>query len=113
MIFSRFDPSSGLYDYYDAPSSVHGLADDLPVPELGPGTPLGVPSVEVGRSLPNDGRHIGRGERAQGVVMPQGNSSALGDWNPMTWHPATITLAALGIALGFDYLRGHRWRRVR
>lgn len=67
VIYSRWDPSSGLYDYFESPERP-GLNDDLAVPPMPAPTDLGVPSTECGRSLPSGATHVGTGEFAEGLM---------------------------------------------
>lgn len=69
MIYSRWDPSSGRYDYFETPEAL-GRNDDLPVPRLPAGGAIGVASVAAGRPLPGDATPIGSGERALGSIVP-------------------------------------------
>ena len=69
MIYSRWDPSSGDYDYFEAPERP-GINDDLPIPDLPTGTDIGVPSVECGRPLPPGASHVGTGDAAVGLITP-------------------------------------------
>lgn len=83
MIYSRWSPTDGQYDYYEAPM-LQGLNDDLPEPRLPAPTELGVPSVECGRPMPAGARHTGRGELPKGLIT----------------HPAGIELfGALGLTI--------------
>ena len=72
MVYSRWDPTTGLYGYYEA-SDTAGLNDDLPTPKMPAPTRIGVPSVEAGRPLPEDAVLVGRGEGAQGSITPPEN----------------------------------------
>lgn len=79
MIFSRWNPHAGGYDYFDSPGG-EALNDDLAVPSLPPATKLGVPSTSCGRPIPAGASHVGSGELAVGLVAtPSDGSSALGD----------------------------------
>jgi hypothetical protein len=98
VLYSRWDPTSGVYDYFEAEATV-GLNDDLPVPALPAGTAIGVPSVLCGRPLPDDAVAVGEGELARGSIIPSMSSGdpigaiiARGGW---------FVPAALGAALGF------------
>lgn len=75
MRLSRWDPSTGIYDVYEAPHEMAAINDDLPIPEMPPrargvARELGVPSVECGRPLPPGAVHIGRSEFPLGHVTP-------------------------------------------
>jgi len=67
IIWSRWDPSAGLYDYFETEDRP-GINDDLPVPRLPAATELGVPSTEAGRALPSGAVHIGSGEFLVGLA---------------------------------------------
>ena len=69
MIYSRWRPDTGGYDYFETPER-YGLADDLPVPPLHGGHPIGIPSLECGRPIPPGARPIGSGRTAKGVIAP-------------------------------------------
>ena len=69
MIYSRWRPGSGGYDYF-ATSEQYGLGDDLPVPPLGIGSQVGVASTSVGRPIPRGARRAGSGPLARGVIAP-------------------------------------------
>jgi hypothetical protein len=72
MIFSRWRPDTGGYDYFDSPSTRYGLGDDLPVPRLPKVHALGACSTDVGRAIPSDAVAIGSGPIARGMVAPMG-----------------------------------------
>lgn len=68
MIYSCFDPGSGLYDYYETDEN-KPLNADLPVPKLGAvDNPIGIPAINAGRPVPPTARKIGRGWHARGMV---------------------------------------------
>lgn len=70
MIYSRWKPDTGGFDYFEA-SERYGMGDDLPVPKLSGGSSIGVTSIGAGR-LPKKGelRFIGSGQVARGSIMP-------------------------------------------
>lgn len=68
--YSRFDPVSGLYDYFESSEQLAAINDDLPVPAMPEATEIGVPSVECGRPMVDGATHVGRGELAKGHVAP-------------------------------------------
>ncbi len=72
MIFSRWRPDTGGYDYFDSPSTRFGLGDDLPVPRLPKVHALGACSTDIGRALPIDAQKVGSGPIARGMVAPMG-----------------------------------------
>jgi hypothetical protein len=69
MIYSRWRPDVGGYDYFEDARTLN-LNDDLDTPSLPRGTPLGVPSIECGRPIPADAVHAGEGDVVIGVVSP-------------------------------------------
>ena len=69
VIYSRWDPSSGLYEYFEAPQRP-GMNDDLPIPALPRSTEIGVPSTECGRPMPSGARAAGSGEMPVGLITP-------------------------------------------
>lgn len=77
MIYSKWQPDTGRYDYYES-NERHPLGEDLPTPRLPMGTAIGVPSTEAGRALPLHARRVGSGAEARGVVTPMNRSGTLG-----------------------------------
>jgi hypothetical protein len=69
MIYSRWRPDVGGYDYFDD-GVPHNINDDLPTPELAGATEIGAPSVESGRPIPPNAVYLASGEWAIGVVAP-------------------------------------------
>lgn len=68
MIYSRWRPDRGGYDYFES-SERYGLGDDLPTPRLRPGK-IGVASTSAGRPIPSGARYVGSGALARGVIAP-------------------------------------------
>lgn len=103
MIYSRWDPATGNYDYYEALDRI-GLNDDLPIPALPLATKLGVPSVECGRPLPRGARHIGSGESARGSIVPPASvqlaASLTGTLAPWLGNPWVMLTAGLVVGAG-------------
>lgn len=108
VTYSRWDPSSGQYDYFEADARP-GLNDDLPVPRLPKATELGVPSVECGRPLPPGAAHVGSGERPVGLITPPAEVTRIAGAEAATASTWFIVLAALGAGATGGYLLG-RWR---
>jgi len=80
VIYSRWRPDTGGYDYFQS-AERRGLGDDLPVPKLYGGTAIGVASTDIGRPAPGALRPAGSGPVAKGSILPlsrQGLSSI--DW---------------------------------
>ncbi len=107
MIFSRFRPDTGGYDYFDSPSTRFGLGDDLPVPRLPQTHALGVCSTDIGRALPLDARPIGSGPIARGMIAPM-DRSARGIAGFDLSSPATKATLAVIAALGLGFLIGRK-----
>ena len=106
MIFSRWRPDTGGYDYLDSPSTRYGLGDDLPVPRLTNTTNLGVASTDIGRPIPSDAKLVGSGPLARGMVAPMNKSGLMGlglDWST---SPVMKFGAAVLAGLGLGFLIG-------
>ena len=102
MIFSRWRPDTGGYDYFDSPSTRYGLGDDLPVPRLPKTSPLGTASTDIGRAIPVDGKVIGSGPLARGMVAPMDRSGLRGLGLALSDSSVKFGVAILvGIGLGF------------
>lgn len=101
MIYSRWRPDTGGYDYF-ASAERRGLGDDLPVPKLPAGTAIGVASTDIGRPPPPGMKHVGSGPVARGSVMPMSRAglSGVGPFGPLSMLPWWVTTAAIGIAAG-------------
>lgn len=69
MIYSRWRPDTGGYDYFES-SERYALADDLPTPSIGGESPIGISSLSCGRKIPSGARNVGSGAFAQGVIAP-------------------------------------------
>lgn len=114
MIYSRWDPATGAYDYYESADRI-GLNDDLPIPKMPAPTKLGVPSVECGRPLPRGARHIGSGENARGSIVPPATvqlaaslTGTLGPWLGNPWVMLTAGLLVGASAAHYYYSRRGR-----
>ena len=78
MIYSCFDPLSGMYRYYQDAKQVATNAD-LPVPRLSSmAGKIGVPAMDAGRPLPPDARPTGEGWHAKGMIVMCGRPSGGG-----------------------------------
>jgi hypothetical protein len=109
MIFSRWRPDTGGYDYFDSPSTRYGLGDDLPVPRLPATSPLGVASTDIGRAIPVDGKLIGSGPIARGMVAPMNRSGLKG--LGLDTSSASFQLGAAVVIAGvIGFLLG-KWKR--
>lgn len=70
MIYSKWRPTDGKYDYFESRGEI-GLGDDMPLPPAPLGrSPIGVASVTLGRRPNGLRRHVGTGELPIGSVMP-------------------------------------------
>ncbi len=101
MIFSRWRPDTGGYDYFDSPSTRYGLGDDLPVPRLAQPSAIGVPSTDIGRALPADAKLIGSGPLPRGMIAPMDRSGLSG---VVDFSSAGVQLGiavAAGVGLGY------------
>lgn len=93
MIYSCFEPKSGLYDYFETADRIP-INADLPIPKLPQGVSgIGVPAIEAGRPMPFNARHVGQGWHARGMLINCGRT-------PMGDADATVaTVAPLTVAL--------------
>lgn len=72
MMYSCFNQSTGLYEYFQD-DSTRPINGDLPIPKLPASTGrIGVPSIEAGRPLPGGAKKIGKGWHARGMVVQCG-----------------------------------------
>lgn len=107
MIYSRWRPDRGGYDYFES-SERRGLGDDMPVPRLLAVNSLGAASTEVGRRTSNGLRYVGSGEIARGAIMPLSRTGLSGLTTIFDAVPTWVLVAAsitLGWVLGREYKR--------
>lgn len=105
MIFSRWRPDTGGYDYFNSPSTRYGLGDDLPIPRLPRTSDLGVASTDIGREIPSDATLIGSGPIARGMVAPMNKAGLKG--LGLAWTDPGVKLGAAILAgLGLGFLLG-------
>lgn len=97
MIYSRWRPDIGGYDYFQS-SERRGLGDDLPVPKLSGGTAIGVASTDIGRPSPGALTPMGSGPVARGSILPLSRQGLSGGFGPLSMAPWWVT-AVLGLAL--------------
>lgn len=110
MIFSRWRPDTGGYDYFDSPSTRFGLGDDLPVPRLPQTHVLGVCSTDIGRALPVDAKLIGSGKIARGMVAPMDRAAR--GISGFDFSSGTVKIgAAVVAALGIGYFVGKKKKK--
>lgn len=107
MVYSRWRPSGG-FDYY-ATGESRPIGVDLPTPRFSQVSPIGVPSTEIGRSLPAAARHVGAGPLARGQVAPMQPVSGLG---ALSIGMTELGLFAIATLFGW-WLRGALAREMR
>jgi hypothetical protein len=105
VIFSRWRPDTGGYDYFDSPSTRYGLGDDLPVPRLPQVSELGAASTDIGRPMPADARLVGSGPIARGMIAPMNKSGLKGLGLDLSSSGMKFGAAIL-VALGLGFLLG-------
>ncbi len=98
MIYSRFRPDTGGYDYFES-AERFGLGDDLPPPRLPAGTSIGVSSIAAGRTPGVPVAPVGSGAVARGMIMPTSRAglSGLGTFSNLS----TMTLVLIGTGIGW------------
>ena len=109
MLYSRFDPVAGHYDYYEAGSPLAALNDDLPVPAMprkvaGKGHAIGLPSVECGRPIPAGATHVGTGQFAEGHIAPPAGVRLEGTSVTGSWAMDIASFIAGAAAVGAIWL---------
>lgn len=80
MRYSCFSAETGMYRYFED-SQTQPINGDLPVPQFGTKTRLGVPSIAAARPLPRGARPTGTGWAARGMIVKcpgSGGGAALG-----------------------------------
>ncbi len=110
MIYSRWRPAVGGYDYFEAPNQI-GLGDDLPVPSLPSGTAIGVASTDIGRPAAPGMRRTGSGATARGSIMPLSRDGLSGITDVVSGVPmwAAVSVCGAGIAAALWVL--HKGRK--
>jgi len=98
MIYSKWKPSEGGYDYFEAPERDIPLGDDLPVPSMPKGTDIGVSSTEAGRPMPPGAKFKGSGKDAIGLIAPAKKTALHGVTDAI---PNTYLYMAVGVFLGW------------
>lgn len=109
MIFSRWRPDTGGYDYFDSPSTRYGLGDDLPVPRLDVVAGIGAASTDIGRAIPGDAKLIGSGPLPRGMVSPMNLDGLTGLGFDLS-NPNVKLGAAIVVAAGIGFLVGRKKR---
>jgi len=104
MIYSRWRPATGGYDYYETSEQI-ALADDLPVPRLKVTSPIGVASTEAGRTLPSGSKRVGSGPFARGMILPLDRSSRSMGSVVEDIVPRPILLFSIGVLVGWLWNR--------
>lgn len=98
LLYSRWRPETGGYDYFESDETPEPLGNDLPMPKLVPVGGIGVPSVEAGRTLPDSAVYVGSGGAAQGVIARTvNNGTTIGALTRITTSP--VACFAAGAAL--------------
>lgn len=109
IVYSRWDPAHGTYDYFEADQSP-GLNDDLPVPNLPAATELGVPSTECGRPLPPGAEYVGTGEWAVGLMaIPAGVEQLGQSYEALDSRSLLMMLGAGVLGVGVGIVVARRW----
>lgn len=96
MIYSRWRPDRGGYDYFESAERL-GIGDDLPTPTLPGGTHLGVPSTDAGRVPGGALRRVGSGPVARGSILPLSRAGLTGLGLTFDATSPAGLLAALGV----------------
>lgn len=109
MLYSRFDPVDGRYDYFEGGGPLAAINDDLPTPHMPPpvggkGSQIGLPSVECGREVPSGATHVGRGEWAEGHVTPPSHVRLAGTETNRPWQFEVLSFLAGAGAIGLVWL---------
>jgi hypothetical protein len=106
MIYSRWRPDRGGYDYFES-AERKGLGDDMPIPRLIAVNELGAASTDVGRIPPSTSRYVGSGALARGAIMPIRRAGLSGVVQAFSAVPVWLMVTA-GITLGWFLGRGSK-----
>jgi len=98
MIYSKWKPSKGGYDYYQSNEKDIPLGNDLPVPVLPAGTDIGVASIDCGRPIPMGSKRVGSGTEPAGMIAPT-EHSAVGALTSV--FPTNYLYMAAGVFAGW------------
>lgn len=98
MIYSRWRPAVGGYEYFESASQL-GLGDDLPIPSLPSGTAIGVASTDIGRPAPAGLRRIGSGDAARGSILPLSRDGLSGFTDVVGRVPVWAAVGAAGVGV--------------
>ena len=98
MMYSRWRPDVGGYDYFESASRV-GLGDDLPVPRLSGGTEIGIASTDIGRPAPSGLQRVGSGPTARGSILPISRDGLSGLGGVMDAVPLWAAVGVFGIGI--------------
>lgn len=112
MIYSVFDPSKGIYSYFETPEN-KAVNSDLPIPSFrSDAGKIGVAAIDAARPLPAQARKVGEGWTARGILASSDGLSGLGSFvgpgEPVgTFVLAGIAGAVVGAATAswYDYRR--------
>lgn len=108
MIWSRWRPDRGGYDYFES-ADRYGLGDDLPTPRLSGGTEIGVPSTEIGRRAPSPMRRVGSGDTARGSLLPMSRAGLHGV-GAILGLPSVWTALGAAALVAVGWWARKRWR---
>jgi hypothetical protein len=101
VLYSCFDPQTGLYNVFED-GRTHPVNGDLPVPQLSSsnyaGT-VGVPAMEAGRKLPGDASQVGTSWNAKGLVVNCGADQASGLGEVSAGNSCLVS-GMIGLAVG-------------
>ncbi len=99
MIYSRWRPDLGGYDYFETATRL-GLGDDPPVPSLPRGTDIGVASTDIGRSVAGGAlRHVGTGPTARGSILPISREGLSGFTDVAASVPLWAAVGVFGVGV--------------
>jgi hypothetical protein len=99
MIYSRWRPDTGGYDYLET-SGTQNINDDLPTPDLPAASKIGIPSIEAGRPIPSGARIVGEGDIAVGLVAPVDEARLVRRTRSLAGLDGAASSAALWVAAG-------------
>lgn len=107
MIYSRWRPDTGNYDYFES-AERRGLGDDMPVPQLTNASVLGVASTDAGRTPAGTLRKVGSGALARGAILPLSRAGLAGTGFGLNVSLSGLAVLAAGVLAGF--WAGRRWK---
>ena len=110
MMYSRWRPTIGGYDYFKSGEREIPLGNDLPIPSLPRGTKIGVASVEAGRDIPAGAQPAGSGALAVGLIAPTKKAGFLSGLGVLATStiPSSYLWLATGIVSGWAIFKAKR-----